>query len=153
MYNMKKMLNRQINIINSKSKQQGISLIVLVITILVVIVLAGSVILTISKNNPLSNATQAVFQSDLKNLQSELQVSITSKILEQYNVDYTEFKIEVSDKSLLIEFMPSIKNTDYLKKDLIAVENGKLVLVADKIPDLEKAKLIEWARQIDIGTI
>lgn len=53
-----------------KNSKKGISLIVLVITILVIIVLAGAVILTVSQNNPLDNANKANILSDRVNIQN-----------------------------------------------------------------------------------
>ena len=52
-------------------KRKGISLIVLIITIIVVIILASIVILTISKNNPIKSAKEAVFKEDVRNFQND----------------------------------------------------------------------------------
>ena len=46
------------------NKRNGISLIVLVITIIVIIIIAVAVILTLSNNNPIENAKQAVKAND-----------------------------------------------------------------------------------------
>jgi type II secretory pathway pseudopilin PulG len=48
-------------------KNDGISLIVLVITIIVIIILAGAVILSLANNNPISQANKATFLSDVSN--------------------------------------------------------------------------------------
>jgi Tfp pilus assembly protein PilE len=52
------------------NKKQGISLIVLVITIIVIIILAGAVILSLSANNPITQATTARNNSNLNEVQS-----------------------------------------------------------------------------------
>ena len=54
-------------------KNSGISLIVLVITIIVIIILAGAVILSLSANNPIAQATTARNASNL----AEVQASVT----------------------------------------------------------------------------
>ena len=54
-----------------KNKKKGISLITLVITIIVIVVLAAAVVLALSRNNPIENAKEATFKSDVKNLQEQ----------------------------------------------------------------------------------
>ena len=49
--------------------KKGIWLIVLIITIIVIIILAAAIILSISKNNPITNANKAVNENDLKTAQ------------------------------------------------------------------------------------
>jgi uncharacterized protein YpmB len=50
--------------------KKGISLIVLVITIIVIIILAGAVILSLSANNPITQATTARNNSNVNEVQS-----------------------------------------------------------------------------------
>ena len=52
-----------------KANKKGISLIVLIITIVVIIILAATIILSITKSNPIRNANRAVDQSDMKTAQ------------------------------------------------------------------------------------
>ena len=61
--------------------RDGISLIVLIITIIVIIILAASIILSITKNNPITNANKAVVQSDFKTFESELSLYIGDEFL------------------------------------------------------------------------
>ena len=60
-------------------KKKGISLIVLIITIIVVIILAVTVILTITKNNPIESAKEAVFKEDVRAFQDELNMYISKE--------------------------------------------------------------------------
>jgi hypothetical protein len=53
-------------------KVKGISLIVLVITIIVIIILAGAVILSLSSNNPINQASEATFKETVKSYSSQL---------------------------------------------------------------------------------
>ena len=48
----------------------GISLIVLIITIIVIIILATAIILTLNKNNPITEANRARYESDRDSMQS-----------------------------------------------------------------------------------
>ena len=50
---------------NINKRKNGISLIVLVITILVMIILAGVVIVSLSKNNPIEKAKEAEFKTNV----------------------------------------------------------------------------------------
>ena len=55
-----------------KNSKKGISLIVLVITIIVIIILAAAVILTLNNNNPIKEANDARYSSDVANMQAVL---------------------------------------------------------------------------------
>ena len=58
--------------------KKGISLFVLVITIIVIIILAGAVILSINKNNPVNAANQATFLNDRSELTSAMSLQIAN---------------------------------------------------------------------------
>ena len=60
-------------------KKKGISLIVLIVTIIVIIILAVAVILTITKNNPIESAKEAVFKEDVRAFQDELNMYISNE--------------------------------------------------------------------------
>ena len=51
-----------------KNKRRGISLMVLIVTIIVIIILALTVILTLSKNNPIESAREAKFKERYKGI-------------------------------------------------------------------------------------
>ncbi len=53
-----------------KTMKTGISLIVMLITIVVIIILAASIINTVIYNNPMDNAKEATFRSDLQEMKS-----------------------------------------------------------------------------------
>ena len=59
--------------------KQGISLIVLVITIIIMIILAGAVILSVNGNNIFGKAKIAKYKSDLASLQE----IVTTKVAER----------------------------------------------------------------------
>ncbi len=53
-----------------KTRKAGISLIVMLITIVVIIILAASIINTVIYNNPMDNAKEAAFRSDLQEMKN-----------------------------------------------------------------------------------
>ncbi len=68
-----------------KNSKKGISLIVLVITIIVIIILAAAVLLTMSKNNPVDNAKQAVSDNDVAELKSAMALYIANFVANDAN--------------------------------------------------------------------
>ena len=64
------------------NKKQGISLIVLVITIIVIIILAGAVILSLSANNPIAQATIAKQDSNKAEVQSAVTLYLSRLMAE-----------------------------------------------------------------------
>ncbi|MEG0073284.1 MAG: hypothetical protein RR922_05360 [Clostridia bacterium] len=60
--------------------KKGMSLIVLVITILVMIILAGVVIVSLSQNNPIGQANTAVILSDLNAAKSTVSLYAANKL-------------------------------------------------------------------------
>lgn len=69
------------------SKSKGISLIVLVITIIVMIILAASIILSISNSGLIGKASEGTFKNDLRAAQEELQVYIQNQKLADSSYD------------------------------------------------------------------
>lgn len=59
--------------------KKGISLIVLVITIIVMIILAGAIFFVVTKNNPIKSANEAVVKQDFANFKDELDTYISSE--------------------------------------------------------------------------
>ena len=70
---------KQKNNFTKLTQKKGISLIVLIVTIIVIIVLAAAVILTITKNNPIESAKEAVFKEDVRAFQDELNMYISKE--------------------------------------------------------------------------
>ena len=74
--------------IKANNDKKGISLIVLVITIIVIIILAVAVILSIANNNPIENAKEARFKSDVKTMQEELELLKASNYASNNGASY-----------------------------------------------------------------
>ncbi len=111
-------------------KKIGISLIVLVITIIIIIILASSIILSVLDNNILINAKEAVFKSDIKAIQEELNLYLLTNIQ--------------SDGSYKLTTKEDIKSADKFNTDVLNLVNGKLIY---KTSDINE-KL--WAESLGI---
>ena len=122
-------------------KKKGISLIVLIITIIVVIILAVTVILTITKNNPIESAKEAVFKEDVRAFQDELNMYISNeytRLQGQRDIKITAKgygKDGDKDKDSVYTYIP-----DFKKK-----YEGKLAILEDMIAYVgSDAKEKEW---------
>ena len=107
-------------------EKKGISLITLVITIIVIIILAAAVILTLNNNNPIENAKEATFKSDVKTVQSELTMYIakqTADTLGGFKAE--ELNLSETTTPKIEEILTSIKSSGL--KGKVEVQNGKLV--------------------------
>ena len=104
-------------------KRKGISLIVLVITILVMLILSGVVIVSLSKNNPIEKAKEANLKTNVQSLIEEVNMYIANSLekndLEKYPVQIKS----IEDNMLNIEM-----------KELIAIEQGKFLV--NGLPDI-----------------
>ncbi len=112
--------------------KKGISLIVLVITIIVIIILAGSVILSLADNNPISSANESKFKTNTEQYNSELGMVISNKYLldntfvpESFNAGKWD-GTEVNKTGTIKEYITNITPEDGLK---FVIQNGKLVYV------------------------
>ena len=67
--------------------KKGISLIVLVITIIVMIIIAGAIILSLNSSNVTAKATYATKASDRANYQAEVATEYATYMAENYETD------------------------------------------------------------------
>ena len=116
--------------IKASSEKQGISLIVLVITIIVIIILAVAVILSIANNNPIENAKEARFKSDVKAMQEELELLKASNYASNNGASYKN----KDGSDITIGQLQSASNY----KDDFAVKDGELKYIEGKLTDEEK---------------
>ena len=122
-------------------EKKGISLITLVITIIVIIILAAAVILTLNNNNPIENAKEATFKSDVKTVQSELTMYIakqTADTLGGFKAE--ELNLSETTTPKIEEILTSIKSSGLEGK--VEVQNGKLVYTGT----IEKEE--KWFKEI-----
>ncbi len=85
-----------------ENKNKGISLIVLVITVVVIIILAGLVILSLIDDNPINVANKAVFLSDVKNFQTELDLYKTKQFTDKLG-QYIPTSLQADETSVIYD--------------------------------------------------
>jgi hypothetical protein len=95
----------------------------------VIIVLAAAIILTLNNNNPIENAKEATFKSDIKTLQEELSMYIAKQTVDSLG-DKSKFNLEelnLNETSTpkVEEVLTGLKGSNLQGK--IEVQNGKLV--------------------------
>ena len=118
------------------NKRKGISLIVLVITILVMIILAGVVVVSLQKNNPIEKSKEATLRTDIMSYLDELSLTIATRAsqgnMEKLNATGTEIKGYIhSIKDTDIESFEIVENKlayvgKSIEKEAIAAEMGVL---------------------------
>ena len=112
-------------------KNKGISLIVLIITIVVIIILATAIIVNIAQTNMIENAKEAVVKQDFAAMQDELSLYIADKYADALG-KYNPEELNVIEEDKVVEILKSIKGTKYA--DFVIIENGKIA-ITDQVPE------------------
>ncbi len=110
----------------TKELKSGISLIVLVITIIVVIIIAAAVILTLTANNPISEARKATFLSDIDAFKSELDMYNTTQYattMGNYDLSAADFSV-TADENQLYTVIPSLKGKTKYRSHFEVIDGG-----------------------------
>lgn len=115
-----------------KIKLKGISLIVLVITIVVSLILLSIVLLNVDKNNPIDSAKEVKFKNDIMNFNDEISISYTNKKSEDMKFEFEDINVSIASKDdtgkyKIKEYIPSITD-EYV--DRLGIENG--IIIFDK---------------------
>lgn len=111
--------------------KKGISLIVLVITIIVIIILAGAVILSLAKNNPIGQANEATRAHDAGEVESALSMYLGT-VMGQYK-DQVKLDIDGDDlKVLADENGDTVLVVNYADAPLYKNGEGKYEAFDDK---------------------
>ena len=119
-------------------KRRGISLIVLIVTIIVIIILAAVVILTLSKNNPIESAKEATFKEDLRAVQDQISMYISSEY-QKHPDNFNKIDVNFTGTELVRDFgMPK------KYEEIISVESGNVVYTG------EHEKEIKWVSDLNI---
>jgi len=122
---------------NIIKKEPGITITSLVITIIILIILAGVSITTLtSENGIIEKANEAKFKSELQQIKEELQINILNRNMSKY--DYDERTLSGNINEVLG------KEEVYNFSDILFVNSGKLVYTGTK----EKEKI--WAEDLGI---
>ena len=129
---------KQKNNFTKLTHKKGISLIVLIITIIVIIIIASVVILTITKNKPVSSAKEATFKEDMASIQDELSMYLSKKYTDN-PTSFDKSSVNLSGDSMVTE-LPSTKKY----KDKVSVVEGNLVINNSKANSDEK----KWFNEV-----
>jgi len=135
---------------------KGISLIVLVITIIVIIILAGAVILSLSTNNPISQASKATYLNDVKNFETELELYKGKQFVDNLG-SYNPALLQADNDSVTYN---GVIDTGITMKDLIpSLEtatkyNGQFQVIAGKLiyGGLDTNKQ-DWTREVGLEVV
>ncbi len=155
-----------INKVAMKDKKEGISILVLIITIIVMIILASAVILSITGNNPISRANETKVKTDLTALKDEYNnfyssalfdnVSNTKgyytdkmNITKEGNIIYKGKVVNEGENNSLASIMPSIVGTEYEGKVFVA--DGKIYI--DNRDNFLSEEQQEWAKEVGINVL
>ncbi len=112
-------------------KKQGISLITLVVTIVIIIILAGAVILNLSGDNPIKSSTKAKVFLDIDSFSSELTLSISHDYIKNNDIK----NINLLNEEEILKYIPSMKNKKVgstLYTDILVVLDGRLAVNVTK---------------------
>ena len=104
-------------------------------------ILAAAVILTITKNNPVSSAKEATFKEDITSIQDELSMYLSKKYTDE-PTGFDKFNINLSGDSMVAE-LPSTKKY----KDKVSVIKGKLVWDGETEKNIE----YKWFSEVTDG--
>lgn len=107
-------------------KNKGISLIVLIITIIIIIILSTVIFLTISRNNPVNSANEAVFKEDIRTFQTELEIYKTNMKID--DEDPTKLNATKETEPSIQDIIQSMTNK-YAK--ILEIREGELVYVGE----------------------
>lgn len=121
-----------------KTNREGISLIVLVITIIVMLILVSAVILKLKDSNIPDNAKEVTFKSDVSGLKDELLayvINAEAHGTEKDEINYSGEEIKNAITSI---------NEKYIR--ILEVENGELKYVGEN--EYEK----KWAEEVGLKT-
>ena len=121
--------------------KKGISLVVLVITIIVMAVLATVIIISLNNNGIITNATEAVFKQNVNNYKTELALYIADRYVDNYSFSVSSFNATASTNPSITTVIPSMTTEDSAKFEIV---NGELTYTGNDADE------IEWATELGI---
>ena len=130
-------------------KKKGISLIVLIITIVVIIILATAIIVSLARTNVIENANEATVKQDFRTLQDELNMYIADRFADtRGDFELEDLNADSTTNPSVYDVLPSLSRTKY--KDDVVIVNGKLAF-----KDTMNAQIKAWATEVikDVGVL
>ena len=105
------------------NEKEGMSLIVLTITIIVMFILSGVIIVGLSDNNPISKANRAKFETDFANYKEELSAYLVNRLYEDYKFNPETIEAKAEDMKKYISSM----NEQYYNE--FEIVKGELIYI------------------------
>lgn len=131
--------------------KRGISLIILIVTIVISLILLSIVIFNLNNDNVTTKATEVSFKANINTFKNELELYILNKRMELISkgerLDPSTLNINGQDLGNII---PSIKNTPYIS--MFEIANGNLVYTNTNDYSEQGLKQTEWAQSV-LGTV
>lgn len=131
-----------------KKANYGITLIALVITIIILLILAGVTIATLTGDNGIvTKAQEAKLKTELATIQEELELFKVEKMSESIdfvedsltaNKELVSYSPKTGDEQTIYDIIPSLKGWAY--EDNIEISKGELIFVSQENDLLEIAK-------------
>ena len=138
-------------------KKKGISLIVLIITIVVIIILATAIIVNIAQSDIIGNANTAVLSNDFQTFNEQLRLYKSEQLVETkgkfksglLNANYDNILIDEEEykEGNIYDILTSLKGSRYDKK--IYIQDGKIVADSEAF----SSKEIKLLKEIGIEAI
>ena len=119
-------------------KKKGVSLIVLVITIMIMTILTGSIVFNLTDTDLINNASEAVFISDMKHILDEYNGYLAFYVAD--GNDAETLNVAAVDIHSVIQSVPD----SLYKKDKLQIINGELTYMVD-VKYKEDVKRAIWA--------
>ena len=138
-----------------KDFRKGISLIVLTITIVVLIILAGATILTISNADLINKSSETAFRTNISNYLEEYNTWLSvEKMKHRGNLDISKINASKNvayNGNYIQDIIKNIKNEDIENYEIIA---GNLVYTGAGQKDNTKLENeIKWAKDIGLKSV
>ena len=147
-------------------KRTGISLIVLVITIIVMVILAGAIILTLNNSGIIDEATDAVEQSNLATVKELTQMAwaeayaggerteeglkaAVDKALSDNKVDTSKYVIEVTTSGVTVELKNQAVATEWRQEGLTVTNGIQTAEIGDVVNYVSGVETTAFNRKTD----
>lgn len=131
-------------------KKRGISLIVLIVTIIVMLILSSTIILSLLRTSVIGQANEAKFKSDMDAFNSELTMYLSQKYVDSLGAfDGKNFYASLTTNPKITDIIPSMvdkKNGNLLYEDMLEIRNGEIALssvIDDEI-------VLGWAKDLNV---
>lgn len=149
-----------------KQKQRGITLIALIITIILLLILAGIAISSLTGSGLLSKSTEAEFKTKMREHQEETNLYIYEKYIENTNLDLRtvnsgeplisaiqdEIVTDIEESDVTIDIKDVLTTIKKKEKEYLVIYKGEMCYVSsDNVKNNEQQK--KWAEELGITII